>query len=136
MNLSETFVRDLMTAAPLTVKPDVSLRDALRSMHEGGVSCLVVDCGSGRGWGMVTHKDVMSLLGGDEVEVVINGTRVADVMTSPAVTVPPDWRVDTALDLMRMLGVRRAPVVGAAAGELVGILSYTDVFRRVLASIY
>lgn len=134
MNLSKSDVRDVMTPSPLTVRPDASLHDALRRMHEGGVSCLVVDCGSGRGWGMLTHKDAMSLLGAGEVEAALEGTEVRDVMTAPAVTVPPDYRVGTALDQMRMLGVRRAPVV--EGGRLLGILSYTDVFRRVLAGLF
>ncbi len=132
--LTESAVRDIMTSPPLTATPDETLMVALRRMHENGVSCLIVCLESGHGWGVLTHKDAMSLMGTGEIESVLEGTTVGDVMTAPAVTMPPHYRIDTALDLMRMLGIRRAPVV--AGGELLGVVSFTDIFRRTLAGLF
>jgi len=132
--LTERTVQDIMTAEPLTATPEETLMAALERMHEGGVSCLIVRLDRGHGWGVLTHKDAMSILGTTDVKAVLESATVGDVMTAPAVTMPPHYRVDTALDLMRMLGIRRAPVVDG--GELLGVVSFTDVFRRALADLF
>ncbi len=125
-------VRELMTTEPLCTTREASLLEALRVMKEHAVTCLIVTREPGQGFGVLTHKDAMSMLtsGAGDLEDALSSTLVGDVMSSPAVTVPPDYTVDTALDLMRMLGVRRAPVV--EAGQLLGVISFTDIFRRAL----
>jgi CBS domain-containing protein len=126
-------VSELMTATPAVTSPDTSLLDAGAKMLELGVSCLVVDLGEpARGFGIVTHKDTVSLLGSEteSPKDALADVTVGDVMTAPAVTVPPGYRLGTCLDLMRMLGVRRAPVL--EGGELLGIISITDIFKAAL----
>ena len=128
-------VADLMSAPPALTTPDVSLLAAGQQMLAAGISCLIVDLGdASRGYGVVTHKDIVSLLGGEGEAPVeaLAGACVRDVMTAPAVTVPPGYRLGTCLDLMRMLGVRRAPVL--EAGQLLGIISFTDIFKAALGS--
>jgi CBS domain-containing protein len=49
-------------------------------------------------------------------------------MSQPTIGLEPDWSLSTAVSMMRMLGIRRAPVL--ENGQLVGMLSYTDVFRH------
>jgi CBS domain-containing protein len=51
-------------------------------------------------------------------------TRVRDIMTSPAIVVPPETRVPAASALMRERGIRHLPVV--ENGRLVGIISRGD----------
>ena len=51
-------------------------------------------------------------------------TRVRDVMTSPALVVPPDCTVHAAMALMRRHRIRHLPVVDN--GRLVGIVSRGD----------
>lgn len=51
-------------------------------------------------------------------------TRVRDVMTSPAITIPPDCTVPGAMALMRQHRIRHLPVV--ENGRLVGIISRGD----------
>jgi len=127
-------VAELMCKTPAMTTPETSLIDAGREMIERGLSCLIVDLGDPtRGFGMVTHKDIVSLLGSEteNPKESLDGVTVGDVMTAPAVTVPPGYRLGTCLDLMRLLGVRRAPVL--EAGELLGIISFTDIFRAAMA---
>lgn len=55
-----------------------------------------------------------------------------DVMTAPAVTVPPDTAVEDVARLLLSRGISAVPVVGAD-GRLEGIVSEGDLMRRVEA---
>ncbi|WP_433354871.1 CBS domain-containing protein [Microtetraspora malaysiensis] len=57
-----------------------------------------------------------------------HGETAAELMTSPAVTVPPGASVVTAIRLMDQHGVKRLPVVDAD-GVLIGIISRQDMLR-------
>ncbi|MFT7486794.1 MAG: CBS domain-containing protein [Candidatus Paceibacteria bacterium] len=125
----DTPVQDLMMRDVLTVSPSTSLLSAGQTMLKHEITCLIVDLNDPtRGLGIVTQKDVIGHLFDDIIEV--NGATVEDVMTHPTIVLSPDWSLETAVSLMRMMGVRRAPVVEAA--KLVGLLSFTDVFRHAL----
>jgi len=127
-------VRELMTAPASLTTPETSLLDAGRQMLAAGHSCLLVDLGDpGLGFGIVTHKDIVMRIGVDTSDVItmLGDACVSDVMTAPTVTVPPDYKLSTCLDLMRMLGVRRAPVI--EDGKVLGIISLTDFFKAAMA---
>lgn len=132
-NHLERPVRDFMTAPASLTTPETSLLDAGRKMHSTGHSCLLVDLGDpGLGVGIVTHKDIVLLIGIDTSDVTetLRNACVGDVMTAPTVTVPPDYKLSACLDLMRMLGVRRAPVI--ENGQVLGVITLTDFFRAAM----
>ncbi len=54
----------------------------------------------------------------------MENTRVRDVMSAPAITVPPDYSVPGAWTLMRQHAIRHLPIV--ENGRLVGIISRGD----------
>ena len=58
--------------------------------------------------------------------------KARDVMTSPAITVPPDMPVSEIARLLIERAISAVPVIGAN-GELVGIVSEGDLLRRVEA---
>lgn len=119
-------VGDLMHADVRTVAEATPLTDAARLMYDLHVSSLIVDQENVRdAFGILTRKDIVEALSSD-----LPGSDmllVRDVMTKPAITVPPELAVAHCIRLMRMAGVRRVPVV--KNGELVGILSNSDLFR-------
>lgn len=55
--------------------------------------------------------------------------RARDVMTAPAVTVPPDSRVEYVAKVLLVRGISAVPVV-EAGGRLAGIVSEGDLMRR------
>lgn len=57
---------------------------------------------------------------------------VADVMTRSVLTLSPDMTLERAAEVLVEKGISGAPVVDAA-GRLVGILSETDLLRRLRA---
>ena len=77
--------------------------------------------------GIVTDRDLVTralATAQDPDELTL-----ADVMTSPVVTVSEEATIDESLDVMRTRGCRRLPVVDDA-GRLSGILTLDDVLMR------
>ncbi|MBP8129774.1 MAG: CBS domain-containing protein [Candidatus Hydrogenedentes bacterium] len=126
MNMQDLRVGNLMHEGVRTVSEAIPLRDAARFMHDLGVSSLVVEqVDPSDAFGILTRKDIVEALCSEMPGV--GPLLVSDVMTKPAITVAPELAISHCLRLMRMAGIRRAPVV--KDGRLVGILSNSDVFR-------
>ncbi|MEW6071216.1 MAG: CBS domain-containing protein [Planctomycetota bacterium] len=127
--LHKSLVRDIMETDVATISAGATIKDALRLMHKTGHSCLVVDLeDASRGVGILTQKDLLAAL--LDPGEGLNATRVADIMTAPAVSVSPDFAVPTCVQMMRMIGVRRVPVV--FNNRLVGLVSFSDVFAHAI----
>jgi CBS domain-containing protein len=129
MTFRKTLLSEVMNPAPITITPDIPLAEAAACMLESDRSCLVVELDdAAKGWGILTQKDVLAAMA--DVGASLEGLRVSDVMTHPSVTLPPSYDIGTSIQLMRMLGVRRAAVVEGP--NLVGFVSFTDLFRHAL----
>jgi len=125
-------VSEVMRREVRTIAPGGLLGEAARTMCDTDITCLVVDLGDpARGFGIITQKDVIGLVFDGLAE--LDTTTVGEVMSHPTVTLVPEWNLETAVALMRMMGVRRAPVV--EAGKLVGFLSFTDVFSAAVRAV-
>jgi CBS domain-containing protein len=121
---------DVMQRDPLWAQSTESLRAAAERMHKRSVRALLV-AGEAPGDlpGILTSKDIVNLLGSQDA-TVLDHTTVADVMTRPAICVPQQTHLVDCINLMRMNGVRRVPVLDGI--KVVGILSSSDVFTRAL----
>lgn len=128
MDLDRICARDWMTAKVVMAEPHETLRTAIARMSEHRIHGLLVrpDAPS-RGLSILTGKDCIRVVC-DAGEAALDDLCVEDAMTRPAVTVPAELCIGDCLRLMRMAGVRTAPVLDR--GELVGILSFTDVLNR------
>jgi len=125
-------IRDIMQTEIRTIAPDATARTALGVMSDSGMSCLIVEPGDpSQGIGILTQKDLVAAVF-DRYDGLDNA-RVSELMTSPSVTIPPDFTIGTSVAMMRNTGIRRVPVV--EDGKLVGIVSLTDVFRRAAATL-
>ena len=79
--------------------------------------------------GILSSKDIVNLIGAHDVGV-LDQLLVDDATTRPAICVPETANVLDCINLMRTSGVRRVPVLRGA--EVVGILSLSDIFDRLL----
>ena len=119
-------VSELMHKGVRTVPESMPLSDAAHLMKELGISSLVVTREHHRdAFGIVTRKDIIEAFSGPTS--CIGPMLVQDVMTKPAITVEPELSLAHCMQLMRMAGIRRIPIV--KNGELVGILSNADIFE-------
>lgn len=115
------FVRDVMTAGVVAVRPDASLVEAAQLMRSQGIGDVLVADGQ-RVVGMLTDRDIT-------VRAVAEGTdpltvSAQSVCTPDPVVVAPQDPVAAAVALMRQHAVRRLPVV--EDGLPVGMVTLGD----------
>lgn len=120
---------DLMSRKLVCTERHDRLLDAIRLMRDHGIHCLLIMPESAsRGIGILTGKDCIQILA-EAGTAAIQSLCVEDVMTLPAVTVPAGLCISDCMQLMRLSGVRSAPVIDG--DELVGMLSFTDVLHAI-----
>jgi acetoin utilization protein AcuB len=129
---TETKVRDVMTANPLTAAPDATVRAAIGLMRERGIQHLPVVDDTGRLVGILTDRDIRhAALVPALAEFVpwehrrLKALRVRDVMTWSVVTTDPDASLVQAGWRMFQRRIGSLPVVENS--RLVGILTEHDV---------
>ena len=130
-------VRDLMTAAPISVDPGLNVIDARRRMAEHRIRHLVV-LEHDRVVGIVTDRDIRLNLPSPatslsvwEMNYLLARLTVGQVMTRAVVTIDPDRDVGTAAQIMVDQKIGALPVMDGA--RLVGIVTESD-FVRAFAS--
>ncbi len=151
--MAEHTVRDIMTADPVTVTPDLSVTEAARLMVERSIGALPVLDGDDL-VGIVTEGDLimqdvklefptyLHLLDGyilyppatarfeSELRKAVAAS-VADVMTKDPITVQADAPLEDAATLLVERDVSRLPVLEGK--RLVGVVSKSDVVRSLVA---
>jgi acetoin utilization protein AcuB len=89
--------------------------------------------------GMLTDRDlrhylfdpaVMRRIGMTPVDALLESVSVREIMSAPVVSVKPEEEMETAVGLMRKRKVGSLLVV--ENGQVVGILTETDVLRRIV----
>ena len=129
MDMKKLMVQDLMQTDVKMVNKNTTLLAAAKMMHDLGVSSLIVEPYDDRdAFAIITRKDIIEAL----VTDIIGGIEglVEDIMSKPAITVNIGLSIYSCQQLMRMVGVRRLPVLDGT--DLVGILSNTDIFAKLV----
>lgn len=124
MKLKELCVLDLACC-----HKDTTIAEAARLMRQHHTGDLIVvdeSDGSREPVGVVTDRDIV-------IEVIAKGrdpehTRVREAMGSPVVVASVSEDVATAMDRMRVHGVRRLPIVDDN-GAVFGIITLDDLYR-------
>lgn len=122
--------KDVMNREVQWTTAHENLRAAGQRMADHGIRALLVAGNEPSDLpGIVTSKDIVNLLGTQDA-AVLDQLQVGDVMTRPAICVPSQTNVRDCINLMRMSGVRRMPVLDGTT--VIGVLSTSDVFARAL----
>jgi CBS domain-containing protein len=127
--MSHRKVRELMTAAVVTVTLDTRFKELAGLMAIHNVSALPVLGAEGHVAGVVSEVDLLR----KEQFQDDPGRTARDAMTSPAVTVAPEATIVAAARLMDRHRIKQLPVVGDD-GRLVGIVTPRDLLRVYLRS--
>ena len=130
-NVRTKKAQDLMHKGVETIDGSATVAEALKKMRERQVSSLVVNRrDAGDAWGIVTKKDIVTkVVDPGPTRRNLSTTRVHEIMSKPLVTVSPGLAIKYCVRLMAHAGVTRAPVFDGK--EIIGILSFTDVFNNV-----
>lgn len=132
MDITQLCAKDLMQKEVKTVTESTSLLKAAKLMRDLNVSSLLVEPKNEHdAFGIITRKDVV-----DALMAMLAGnipTTVEHHMSKPVITVNPDLSIELCYRMMKMIGIRRMPVV--EGNKLVGILSNTDLYKRLIQEI-
>jgi CBS-domain-containing membrane protein len=143
--IKHKLVKDLMTARVIAIQPETPFKDIVALMREHGISALPVVDPDQRVLGIVSEADLLLKEEREELEErhLVEGTRrrlerrkatgyaARDLMTAPAITIPPSAPAAAAASLMHSRRIKRLPVVDED-GRLVGIVSRTDLLKLFL----
>jgi isocitrate dehydrogenase len=121
-------VEEIMTSPVITVPPTMPVDEAVHFMREKHIHSVVVEPDKpGGAYGIMTQRDLLrKVVAADRP--LLNVT-VSDLMTSPLITVSPDTPIKQCSIIMLDANIRRAVVM--KSGQLVGIVSDTDIFQAV-----
>jgi acetoin utilization protein AcuB len=127
-------VRELMTGALITVRPDTPVLDARHLMLQRQIRHLLVTSDNGELLGIITDRDIRLNLPSQatslsvwEINHLLTRLTVEQVMTSSMITVGPDREARDAAQLILDHRIGALPVVDA--GHLIGIVTETDLLR-------
>lgn len=118
---SELSVRDVLTADYVGVSESDSVRGAVALMRDERTSCALVVRGA-EPVGIVTEWDVLGLVADDRDP---GETTVGDVMTTPVITVSPDWSLTDVATTMARQDIRN--VVVEDERGIVGLVTQRNV---------
>jgi CBS domain-containing protein len=123
-------VRDVMNPRPRTVRPHDKLSEAARVMWDHDCGWIPVVDDAGRVTGVITDRDICMAAftrGMPLHDIAVEGTMSTNVFATH-----PGEPLENAFAAMCNYRVRRLPVV-TEAGDLVGLLSLSDLTRRAAA---
>lgn len=131
VDLRSITAREAMRTELHWTSPDEPLIRAARRMHKEGIRALLVRKNADDDTlpGIVTSKDIVNLLTSQD-PAVLDHILVGDVATRPAVCIPAHANLTECITLMRMIGVRRMPVLEGRV--IIGVLSTSDIFASII----
>jgi len=145
--VQEIRVRSLMTRDVVAISPETSVGEIARLMWEHAISGVPVIDEQRRVIGIVTEFDLIAREAsfnaplyvpfldaffkvpgtGDETQLrKILTTKAAEIMSSPAITIGPEEKIEALATLMYRRRVNPVPVVDEE-GRLLGIVSRSDI---------
>lgn len=139
-------VASVMSSPVVTVTPETSFKDAVRTLRRKRVSGLPVVDQDGRLVGIVSEGDLLNKVEKRDPDAYVLESKrdrldrarataldVASVMSTEVTSVRPDFPIALAAREMHSRGFKRLPVVDEA-GKLVGIVSRGDLLKVFLRS--
>ncbi len=117
----------IMRSDVYCIRRDVGITRAMSILLEAGIGGLPVVDEDGFPEGMLSKTDLVRWMWETGASPGVQ-TKVADLMTPLAFTLPAEVMISHAAALMAVEGVHRLPIV-ATSGKVIGIVSALDVVR-------
>lgn len=107
-----------------TIAAEATLYDAVRRLGEKRIGALPVTDG-GRVVGIISERDIIYCLRDHGPDIL--GSKVEQVMSSPAITADSEMSVLSALALMTQRRIRHLPII--EGGRVCGLVSIGDLVK-------
>ena len=131
-------VKDYMSPNPITATPETTHKQATEIMRERNIHHLPVVDKNGKLVGIVVEADLLAAqpspattLSIYEIHGLLSRLQIKELMQSPVHTTSPECPLEEAAELMLREGIGCLPVM--KEGQLVGIITDTDIFRALVA---
>jgi CBS domain-containing protein len=111
-------VKHIMIEDVVTAKPNITVKEAVRTLHEKHIGSIVITDNNEKCIGIFTERDTIRLIASD----IPLDTPVNQVMTKNVVTIGEEASLEEAKRLIISHGIRHLPVVDSK-GQLVGLFS-------------
>ena len=128
------FVEERMSRPVISIHPEMPMQDALNLMHKEHIRRLPVVDMKGKLVGIVSERDLLHASPSDatslsvwELNYLLSKITVDRIMTTEVITITEDTPIEEAALLMADNKIGGLPVVHA--GEIVGIITETDLFK-------
>ena len=109
----------------VTAKPNITIKDAVRTLHEKHVGSIVITDYNHKCVGIFTEQDAIRIIAN---EVPLD-TTIDQVMTKNVITIGEEASLEEARRLVMSHRIRHIPVVDQK-GELVGLLSIRKLLEQ------
>lgn len=117
-------VRDIMTKTPVTLKPDMTIEQAIDVLLKYKISGATVVDDQKQVIGVLSEKDCLRVFANGAFNM-LPGARVSEYMSREVMTISPDADLFTVAGLFISQPFRRLPVI--ENGQLIGQVSRRDV---------
>ncbi len=131
-------VKNWMSKTVITVDINDSMQEAMHKLKENSISILPV-MKKGKLVGVVTDRDLKRASASDanalevhELLFLITKIKVQEIMTKDPVTIPFDFTVEEAAEVLLDKKISGAPVMDGD-GHVVGIITKNDLFRVLIS---
>lgn len=111
-------VKHIMIEDVVTAKPNITVKDAVRTLQEKHLGSIVITDDNEKCIGIFTERDAIRMIASD----VSLETPIEQVMTKNVATIGEEASLEEARRLIISHGIRHLPVVDSK-GKLMGILS-------------
>ena len=111
-------VKHIMIEDVVTAKPNITVKDAVRTLQEKHVGSIVITDDNQKCVGIFTERDAIRIIAN---EVPLD-TTIDQVMTKNVATIGEEASLEEARRLVISHGIRHLPVVDNK-GKLIGLLS-------------
>jgi len=122
MNIASLLAKK--SGAPITIRPEQTVRDALALLAKHNIGALVVVNAAGMPVGIVSERDIVREAARNEQ---VFGRAMSEIMTRDVITGVPEDDLASVANLMTEKRIRHLPVV--TGGKLIGIISIGDVVK-------
>ena len=113
-----------------TINPEATIKEAVDILNEHHIGCLVVMNDKVEIEGIMSERDILTILGNTNISDDIHHMKVKDIMTSKEnlITASPEATLEQLMHVMRDNNIRHIPIVDEK-GKLECITSIRDVIR-------
>lgn len=122
MNIASLLAKK--SGAPITIRPEQTLRDAVALLAKHNIGALVVVSAASTPVGIVSERDIVREAARNEH---MFGRAVSEIMTRDVITGVPEDDLASVANVMTEKRIRHLPVV--TGGKLIGIISIGDVVK-------